>query len=82
MCTRGNTFSRPVLIGRGLGLDTQLRGNNPPIARASRSSHVNAAPRPFRQGAQPVSGGYGGEVTPVPIPNTEVKLASADGTWG
>ena len=23
----------------------------------------------------------GGEVTPVPIPNTEVKLSSADGTW-
>ena len=26
------------------------------------------------------SGGYGEEVTPVPIPNTEVKLFSADGT--
>ena len=25
-------------------------------------------------------GGYGGEETPVPIPNTEVKLSSADGT--
>ena len=25
-------------------------------------------------------GGYGEEVTPVPIPNTEVKLFSADGT--
>ncbi len=28
------------------------------------------------------SGGHGGRVTPVPIPNTEVKTASADGTWG
>ncbi len=27
------------------------------------------------------SGGNNGEVTPVPIPNTEVKLSSADGTW-
>ena len=27
-----------------------------------------------------LSGDYGGEVTPVPIPNTEVKLLSADGT--
>ncbi len=27
-----------------------------------------------------VSGGYSEEVTPVPIPNTEVKLFSADGT--
>ncbi len=28
------------------------------------------------------SSGDGGEVTPVPIPNTEVKLSSADGSWG
>jgi hypothetical protein len=27
-----------------------------------------------------VSGGYGLKVTPVPIPNTKVKLQSADGT--
>ena len=26
-------------------------------------------------------GGYGGEATPVPIPNTVVKLSCADGTW-
>ncbi len=26
-------------------------------------------------------GGDGGGVTPVPIPNTEVKPTSADGTW-
>ncbi len=29
-----------------------------------------------------ISGGHSGRVTPVPIPNTEVKPASADGTWG
>ena len=29
-----------------------------------------------------VSGGHSGRVTPVPIPNTEVKPARADGTWG
>src|SRR5436309_12955250 len=29
-----------------------------------------------------VSGGNRGGETPVPIPNTEVKTASADGTWG
>jgi hypothetical protein len=28
-----------------------------------------------------ISGGYNGEVTPVPIPNTEVKLSSAEDTW-
>ena len=27
------------------------------------------------------TGIYGDEVTPVPIPNTEVKLLSADDTW-
>ena len=29
-----------------------------------------------------MSGNDGREVTPVPIPNTEVKLSSADGSWG
>ena len=29
---------------------------------------------------RPIFGGDGEEVTPVPIPNTEVKLFSADGT--
>ena len=28
-----------------------------------------------------ISGDYSEEVTPVPIPNTEVKLLSADDTW-
>jgi hypothetical protein len=28
------------------------------------------------------SGGDSEKVTPVPIPNTEVKLLSADGSWG
>ena len=28
-----------------------------------------------------IFGGNDAEVTPVPIPNTEVKLCSADGTW-
>src|SRR5690606_31759944 len=27
-------------------------------------------------------GGHSDRVTPVPIPNTEVKPVSADGTWG
>src|SRR3974377_178174 len=29
-----------------------------------------------------VSGGHSGGETPVPIPNTAVKPARADGTWG
>ena len=28
-----------------------------------------------------ISGGYNGEATPVPIPNTVVKLSCADNTW-
>ena len=28
-----------------------------------------------------MSGSDGGKVTPVPIPNTVVKLSSADGSW-
>ncbi len=28
-----------------------------------------------------VSGGFAGGVTPVPIPNTEVKPSKADDTW-
>ena len=33
------------------------------------------------EGANPQSGDYGKEVPPVPIPNTVVKLFSADDTW-
>ena len=29
-----------------------------------------------------IFGDDGEEVTPVPMPNTEVKLFSADGSWG
>ena len=29
-----------------------------------------------------MSGSHSGEVTPVPMPNTAVKLSSADGSWG
>ena len=38
-----------------------------------------------RHGAAQIAtlpGSNGGEVTPVPMPNTEVKLSSADGSWG
>ena len=33
-------------------------------------------------GQSRISGDHGGGATPVPIPNTAVKPASADGTWG
>src|SRR4051794_20774036 len=36
----------------------------------------------FERTSSKESGDDGEEVTPVPIPNTEVKLFSADGSWG
>ena len=46
-----------------------------------------ACSRPADQGSvepaeRTVSGGHSGGETPVPIPNTAVKPARADGTWG
>jgi hypothetical protein len=35
-----------------------------------------------RSNASSMLGGNSEEVTPVPMPNTEVKLFSADGSWG
>ena len=35
----------------------------------------------FRKILDRESSGDGGGVTPVPIPNTEVKSSSVDGTW-
>jgi hypothetical protein len=51
------------------------------------TGHVGLGRRPWwamssSPGERTVSGGHGGGETPVPIPNTAVKPASADGTWG
>src|SRR5579875_2691462 len=70
-CTHSNVFSRPVLIGRGLGACSCSLWN------------AQGCPAAAPVGAErTVSGGHGGGETPVPIPNTAVKPASADGTWG
>src|SRR5207237_2796178 len=76
-CTHSNVFSRPVLIGRGLGTITlvlamEVSGGRPLITALTMSAGTDLK----------ISGGHSGGVTPVPIPNTEVKPASADGTWG
>ena len=44
--------------------------------QASEAKQRSAAPNKFT-----ISGGNDERVTPVPIPNTEVKPLSADGTW-
>jgi hypothetical protein len=67
-------FSRPVLIGRGLGILL--------LGVRVRSAALDQRLTSERADAHQISGGKSGGETPVPIPNTEVKTASADGTWG
>ena len=69
-CKRGDTFSLRVLIGRGLFLFTSLS--------LSFASHYALFILKF---SNIQVGAYGNEVTPVPIPNTEVKLIHVDDTW-
>ena len=66
-CKRGDTFSLQVLIGRGLFLFTSF---------FVLASHYALFIIKFI-----LVGAYGNEVTPVPIPNTEVKLIRVDDTW-
>ena len=45
-------------------------------------TEVSVSAGHFSSALSKVSGDHGGGATPVPIPNTAVKPASADGTWG
>ena len=54
-----------------------------PALKHIRRGLCSARRRPARRNIQCSRPGNNGEkVTPVPIPNTEVKLLSADGSWG
>src|SRR5512132_3049073 len=66
-CKHSNVFSGPVLIARGLDLElaTSLWSFEGVRACARRLDNF---------------GGHSGGGTPLPIPNREVKPASADGT--
>ena len=64
-CKRGDTFSQRILIGRRLFLLIHVRGLTQSIKLIQF----------LRVGVN------GAEVTPVPIPNTEVKLCREDDTW-
>jgi hypothetical protein len=66
-CKHGNVFSGPVLIVRGLDLNTAM------------SLWSSEGARSHRARSQ-ASGGHSGGETPLPIPNRAVKPASADGT--
>src|SRR5439155_20821566 len=68
-CKRSDAFSGPVLIARGLDFRT-------PTCRYG-ALNVCASLRTFDN-----CGGHSGGGTPLPIPNREVKPASADGTRG
>ena len=68
MCKRGDTFSLQVLIGRGLFL----------FLLVCSLSFVLLLLFFFQFS---LIGAYGSEVTPVPFPNTEVKLVYVDDTW-
>ena len=65
MCKRGDAFSLQVLIGRGLFL-------------LFPSVSLLTLYFPF---SISLVGVYGDEVTPVPFPNTEVKLICDEDTW-
>ena len=84
-CKCSNVLSWPILIGRGLDLNNlwskQVTNKKQSTLNLLWSvfetqKRVNAP-----QGDWHTYGGNSKEVTPVPIPNTVVKLFSADDTW-
>ena len=89
-CKARERLSRAPLIGRALR-DTFKVPSAPDRSQASPSSSAVRPPgRPERLPAPkqpapqrpPGAGGHGGRGTPGPIPNPEVKPASAEGTAG
>ena len=84
MCKNGDIFSLAVLIDRGLDLTSH--SNHKPYGDATDMGWVytfrNNLYSVFRvYKALNIVGVDGGEGTPVPIPNTAVKLTCADNTW-
>ena len=93
-CKGRKALSLPVLIGRGLegnalgvavwslhrGSESQAKA---PICQGSRDPNARAMAVLYGAALAPLAkflGGDAGGVTPVPIPNTEVKPFRADGT--
>ena len=72
-CKCGNALSWPILIGRGLDLTRKITK----IEQRVSLDLWNFFWFSFKQ----TFGDNSEEVTPVPIPNTVVKLLSADDTW-
>ena len=64
--------AEPEAAGERKTVQTKRKGKAKRGRRASRSGTIKE---------NTISGGNGERVPPVPIPNTEVKPLSADGTW-
>ena len=78
MCTWREPLSKRVLIGRGL--DPILIRYS--ICNAVRYSVLRVHPQKEKQRRWSCMAGVDdGEVPPVPIPNTEVKLTCAEDSW-
>ena len=70
-----------VYVPRGIQLTSTNRSRAYPKFLAHKfASSFQGIPE-FHSSAAAMSSDDGEKVTPVPIPNTEVKLLSADGTW-
>ena len=75
-CKHSNMFSLPVLTPE------DLTTSYVQLSKHSKHKVLNYLPYAvLRVQTLNHSGGYYGEATPVPIPNTEVKLTSVDNTW-
>ena len=75
----GNVLSLTILIGRGLDFKNKTETNSRMVNVLSLLFTVQLS-RCGRK-TDTVSGDNSEGVPPVPIPNTEVKPFSADGTW-
>ncbi len=78
---RGDTWSGLILIGRGLILYTFLTIESISDLVLKESPILSIPFEEIRSLSEVESGDNGKEVTPVPMPNTAVKLFCADGSW-
>ena len=71
-------FERPSAKPRRAKPEKAVPG---PLVKRSRHRPLTPVTRVRFPHGSPIAGVYNAEVPPVPIPNTEVKLSSAEDTW-
>ena len=92
VCKSGDTFSLAVLIDRGLDLQIRrciecflVECGVMPVSTVGKLLHIQFLVTLFSSEGLvteiSIVGADDGEGTPVPIPNTAVKLTRADNTW-